>query len=249
MEDAPDIVKELNEEFGSKSFLHHEKYSSLEPIENKPLQPKGTQLKKAFVFIIIVISILGILFFVSTFIKNNSNFTFLCAVTDDAQITQNAPNSNSGSGERMTVRNAYGATYGWARDILIKFDISSIPPSTHISSAKLKLYYYSYYDNNPSGNNLSIYRITSDWNEDTVTWETQPTCASQPTDISIVPSLTNTWMEWDVTSDVQDFINGEKTNYGWKITDETYWGHANIPITYFRTKEYGHCIPYLEVKK
>jgi len=29
-------------------------------------------------------------------------------------------------------------------------------------------------------------------------------------------------------------------NYGWKITDENRWGSANIPITYFYSKENGN---------
>ena len=29
--------------------------------------------------------------------------------------------------------------------------------------------------------------------------------------------------------------------------DENYWGASNIPDSYFRTKEYGSDIPYLEI--
>lgn len=54
-------------------------------------------------------------------------------------------------------------------------------------------------------------------------------------------------MEWNVTKDVQMFLNGE-ANYGWKITDENYWGNVNIPITYFKSKESGDHIPFLEIK-
>ena len=44
---------------------------------------------------------------------------------------------------------------------------------------------------------------------------------------SIVPS-TYSWMKWDVTNDVQKFIASTLTNHGWKITDDTYCGGANI---------------------
>jgi len=54
-------------------------------------------------------------------------------------------------------------------------------------------------------------------------------------------------MIWDVTEDVVDFIKGIKENYGWKITDEKYWGGSNIPYIFFRSKEYGDYIPYLEI--
>ena len=55
-------------------------------------------------------------------------------------------------------------------------------------------------------------------------------------------------MIWDVSSDVQDFVDETETNYGWKITDENYWGSVNIPVTSFHSKEYGSFIPYLEIE-
>jgi len=55
-------------------------------------------------------------------------------------------------------------------------------------------------------------------------------------------------MELDVTSDVLDFISGSNVNYGWKLTDENYWGHPNIPQTWWRSKDYGgDDLPYLEI--
>lgn len=54
-------------------------------------------------------------------------------------------------------------------------------------------------------------------------------------------------MGWDVTADVQQFVNHSLPNFGWEIRDDKYWGGVNIPITYFYTKENGALIPYLEV--
>ena len=149
----------------------------------------------------------------------------------------------------LSVRNeygAYGAGYAW--DGLIKFDVSSIPSGTTIISASLYMYYWSFQDSNPAGRPITLYRVTSDWDETSVTWNTQPSCASQPTTSSTVPSSYG-WMSWDVTSDVEDFVNGIRTDYGWKITDEKYWGSWDLPTTRFRTTNYGSFIPYLEVKK
>ena len=63
---------------------------------------------------------------------------------------------------------------------------------------------------------------------------------------SIVPS-TYSWMKWDVTNDVQKFIASTLTKHGWKITDDTYCGGANILQTYFYSKENGDFLPYLEI--
>ena len=59
------------------------------------------------------------------------------------------------------------------------------------------------------------------------TWNNQPSYATTSSAYSYVPSSPGTWMEWDVTSDVGDFVSGTYTNYGWKITDKTYYGGSN----------------------
>ena len=80
---------------------------------------------------------------------------------------------------------------------------------------------------NPVGRIYNMFRITSNWNENTATWNNQPSYSNQVSSSSIVPS-TYSWMKWDVTNDVQKFIASTLTNHGWKITDDTYCGGANI---------------------
>lgn len=169
--------------------------------------------------------------------------------TDDTFINQPAgPNTPRGDLDHMIVENDYGADGPyWQIDVLVAFDVSSIPSDAIIVSAKLNLYYHMWYANNPSGRDLGLYRITSNWDEETATWNNQPSYASQPSTSSPVPSSTNTWMEWDVTEDVQGFVSGQETNYGWKVTDENQWGMFDIPQTFFRTKESNYS-PYFEVE-
>ena len=167
--------------------------------------------------------------------------------TDDVTIDMHSPNNNQGSDVDLKLSNRYGTTSDWERDVLCKFDISSIPSGTQINSAILKIFYYQYLDTNPTGRDLTLYRITSNWNEDSVTWNTRPNLAAEITDSYIVPSSPGIWMEWDVTVDVQDFIDEVQENYGWQIMDEEYWGGSNIPTCKFHSKEYGNYIPYLEI--
>ena len=169
--------------------------------------------------------------------------------TDDTSIKEYMPNTNYGS-SYLVVRNKYGGggNPGYEDDVLIKFDISEISADALITSATLKLYYYTWGQNNPSSRALTLYRIASDWDEDTVTWDTRPTYASEVTSSAIVPSYPGVWMEWNVTNDVQDFVNGQETNYGWQIMDEMYWGTYNIPATWFYPKEDGINTSYLEIK-
>jgi len=171
--------------------------------------------------------------------------------TDDAYIDEEEPNSKHGGDEPydyMLTRNAYGqpGSDNNQMDVLVKFDISSIPKDEEILSASLNLDYY-FGKNNPAERDLNLYKITSNWFEDTVTWDKQPSYVSDPTSFETVPNEYGC-MTWDVTSDVRDFVNKSVDNYGWKITDQTYYGSDNIPTTYFRTKGHEEHIPYLEIK-
>jgi hypothetical protein len=169
--------------------------------------------------------------------------------TDDTTVTMVNPDTPSGSAGNMVVVNRYGhpshpPTWQW--DTLVRFDLTDIPPGTLITSATLYLYYFALHDNDPVGRVLTCYRITGDWAEETVTWNTQPGNASEASASAVVPAYF-AWMIWDVTTDVQAFVNGVHENFGWQIKDEVPWGDINIPWTQFRTKESGVQVPFLEV--
>jgi hypothetical protein len=168
--------------------------------------------------------------------------------TDDASIYHDSPDFNAGGHHTVWVRNEYGGggSGGWETSPLVKFDLSCVLAASVIESATLYLYYYYWDDNNPTGRALTCYRLTEDWDESTVTWNTRPAAAPTPTSSSVVPGAYG-WIVFDVTSDVQAFADGQADNYGWRIRDENYWGSTNIPITHFYSKEYGSFVPYLDV--
>jgi hypothetical protein len=103
---------------------------------------------------------------------------------------------------------------------LIEFDLSGIPPQTKILAAKLSFYWISY--NNLTGhtgyNEFSIYKITQAWNENTVTWNTQPSISNIDS-VSVSKSIltTQSYPDIDVTKLVQDMINHPNTNYGFML--------------------------------
>jgi len=176
--------------------------------------------------------------------SNNLQETF--NPTDDAYISMPIPNTNTGDLIYLSIRNRYGSTPNWGAEVLIRFDISSIPSGSNIDSAYLYLYYFAWADRNPVGRELTCYRITSNWDENTVTWNTRPGISAGATSTEIVPSSFR-GLEWDVTYDVQNFVDENMDNYGWQIIDEEYWGGYDIPLTYCHSKEYGSLIPYLEI--
>ena len=169
--------------------------------------------------------------------------------TNDSFISKLSPDVNFGNWHHLEIRNCYGSggLNIFQLDVLVSFDISVIPSNSFIVSAELKFYYYNWRNNNPKDRPLNLYRIIGSWDEDTVTWSNQPSYANQPTNYSIIPNYFG-WISWDVVNDVQAFINGFYSNYGWKITDETYCGDGNIPIIEIHSKEYGIYIPYLEIE-
>lgn len=182
-------------------------------------------------------------------IENANHFLdILLYPTDDTQIRHRHPDDILGAHDVLKTLNEYGlyGSSGWSVDTLIRFDIPSILSNAQIIST-LYLFYQSWGDTNPRGRPLNIYRITSEWDEDTCNWNNQPSYTYSSTSTSIIPSTPGIWMKWDVTNDVDSFLSGNVTNYGWMITDETYWGQPDIPRTRFWAKEHGRLIPYLKI--
>ncbi len=168
--------------------------------------------------------------------------------TDDAFIKHSKPNANYGDFAELHVCNDYGGggSSGFAQDSLIRFDISSISSESIIVSAMLNLYYFKWIDTQPNGRTIRAYRAKDNWNEDTVTWNNQPEYELQMSAYAQIPVYYG-WTTWDLTEEVQEFVNDEKSNYGWKITDKTFWGDYDIPVSYFYSKENEKSSPYLEI--
>jgi hypothetical protein len=229
--------------YKNSSYINKKSYN-----KSKQVYPTNNSRKKIiFISLFLTLMILLILAVLLNYSSENQETIYLYP-TDDTTIHQNSATTNGGLSETMTLRNEYGASYGWSRDILIKFDLSPIGSDKTVNSAKLKLYYYKNKDNSPVNNTLCVYKIISDWEENSVTWNTKPQNESNCIAYCFVPALIENWIEWDVTSEIEKISKDESPNYGWRISDETYWGSYNIPITYFYSKESTNYVPYLEIK-
>jgi parallel beta-helix repeat protein len=156
--------------------------------------------------------------------------------TDDAVVTQEFPDANHGDGPSLRFRTCSG----FQRYNFIKFDVSSIQPGITIKSAVLKFYWYAQSDGNAFGYTASAYRVTDDWDEHNVTWDNQPNYYPLATNTTTMPGSLGTWVSWDVTSDVQDFVDGAVINYGWRTEGNNFPGNT---ITDFYSKEYRDYFP------
>ncbi len=106
---------------------------------------------------------------------------------------------------------------------LIQFDLSSLPATTVISSAVLSLYWapgsdegnhYGFFGSNKA----YLERVTSAWQENTVTWNTQPTTTSTNR-VSIPGSTSGTqnYININVKTLVQKMINDPSQNFGFML--------------------------------
>ena len=130
----------------------------------------------------------------------------------------------------------FGGTAGVIRSV-IEFDLTAIPVNATITSAKLSLYATN--DLNSMGqhstlsgpNDCWLERITSDWNESNVTWNTQPTTTTQNhVSLPASDSATENYLDIDVTTLTQDMVNNPSTSFGFmlKLQNESYYRRMNF---------------------
>lgn len=159
----------------------------------------------------------------------------------DTHINQNIPTANNGASTLFYVGELSDGTYYRA---LIQFDVSSIPSTAIINSAVVSLMCTT--EDNTGDYNISFYRALAQWYEGSkvgaapdagtdgstwnqrnangpLTWPSGPGGAASGADrpatatATTVVSGSGARFEWNVTADVQNFVNGTYTNNGWWI--------------------------------
>jgi len=98
--------------------------------------------------------------------------------------------------------------------------LNQIPSGATILSANLKMRVY--YMEGGSGDN-DVHRVNDFWTGTSgppwgaaISWNTQPSFQSSPTDSKPTNVNIDDWISWDVTADVQAFMSGVP-NYGWVV--------------------------------
>lgn len=131
----------------------------------------------------------------------------------DAEVRQ--ANAATNFGIEPTFRAGYDnyVDNGLISRALIRFDTSTyLPPNTTIHSATMKLYFTGYCDLQTTA--YQAYRITDDWFEMSVNWNNQPGIGEAYGSQSIPSSPSWGYVDFNVTSLVQKWVNGVSPENG-----------------------------------
>jgi len=131
--------------------------------------------------------------------------------SDDSYINQGQPDQNFGGAINFWVRPNNNAD----RRGVIRFDLSAIPANATITGATL----YLYETNRNPGIITYLYRVTTSWSEDTVTWNNPWAAAGGDFDdtisfASFMPDQSGCMVTLNITDLVQRWVNGTYPNYG-----------------------------------
>lgn len=106
---------------------------------------------------------------------------------------------------------------------LIKFDLSSLMMmASKVQSATLNLFSLNALRafENPTPDlpvTTDLRRVTEDWDEQTVTWDSRPDVAADPA-ASVVQTGVGTWVTFDVTDLVKLWLDDPSSNFGVQIS-------------------------------
>lgn len=146
----------------------------------------------------------------------------------DAYINSLFPNAIGGLSNDFCVMAWTNSSNPVTVRSMIDFDLSAIPQGSTIKSAYLSLYNnptsvnnsgkhsdYATYGSIGADNATYLKRVTSNWDESTISWNTQPTTTS--INQVLIPSSTDIHQDYpniDVTKLIKDIYNNKSTSFG-----------------------------------
>ena len=118
----------------------------------------------------------------------------------------------------------------------------SLPAGETLVSAKLYMWGYTYATSVPQV--INIHKVTSDWQENNVTWNSFGGAYNSVVSTAFTANTSNEWSSIDITSLVQDWLNGE-TNYGILLKNRDIITNDNYAT--WSSKDGYEYQPYLEI--
>ena len=153
--------------------------------------------------------------------------------------------TNFGNDPSLYVAGEQWVSWGAGRT-LIKIDPTAIPRDA--TQIKLKLYMTGLDVRVGYDAKIDLYKITQDWNEQTVTWDTKPTFDNSRAYSSLIINhdAPLTWYEWDITSLVKEWQAGTSANYGFLLYDRPDYSGGGLRMFHSSDSTDTAKRPYIE---
>jgi RHS repeat-associated protein len=136
----------------------------------------------------------------------------------DASFNFNCLSCTGVGGDRLMIGTTSAGVSPQTWRSALQFSLADIPAGTTVSSAKLKVYFDGTCLSAPGGpcggtsHQINAYRMTNSWSvgskASTLNWGPSLTSFTLPAN---APAQ---WMNWDITSTVQSWVEGPSTNFG-----------------------------------
>ena len=149
----------------------------------------------------------------------------------DSDVYEGSPDDNSGGYINLWV--GYNISK-WRAYLQFDLSLTPLPAGAVVTNAYLKLYQYNFVG---SGSiSVGLYKVTGNWGENSITWNSQPTSSSEAEAFRTIYTSTGTWRTWYIDDLVKGWLDGSITNYGMllKPADES----SNDKTAYFRSSDY-----------
>lgn len=136
--------------------------------------------------------------------------------TADSMINSSNSNSNYGNNSHLDVARTTPPQTSKKIRVLVKFDLSSIPSNATIDSATFSIYLYGCGSYSQTIDDMNIARITADWEEDDVTWNTHKGKfdTSNALNKTADCALDDQYHNYGIKSFVDNWRDGTWSNYG-----------------------------------
>jgi hypothetical protein len=131
----------------------------------------------------------------------------------DTWVCSNYKNDNNADYPSLLIGRQTGSYSKGAIRSLLQFNLSSIPDNAIITAAELQLY-QRYTRGSLDSFTIGAHRITSSWQLNTVTWNTNTSFNSSPVDTIEVSPNAGIWISWNIKNLLQKWVNKTINNYG-----------------------------------
>lgn len=142
--------------------------------------------------------------------------TVILPITSDTFVSSAQPNQNFSKESYL-----FEGFETWSNSRFtncIKFDTTGIPHRSHINSAKIKAYVTR--KDSTTDATISVNRIISHYDAETVTYNTLPDIQSTGERYSVKESEVGSYIYIDISTTIQKFVNGSEDNFGIALTGD-----------------------------